>query len=71
MQVSVEKSSALQRKLTVQVPGGELQKKIDARLRELRDLRRDYTPIDIETKATAAVEATQGETGKTAARLAR
>ena len=35
MQVSVEKSSALQRKLTVQVPGGELQKKIDARLREI------------------------------------
>lgn len=35
MQVSVEKSSALQRKLTVQVPGDGLQKKIDARLREL------------------------------------
>ena len=35
MQVSVEKSSALQRKLTVQVPGEELQKKIDARLREI------------------------------------
>lgn len=35
MQVSIEKSSALQRKLTVQVPGEELQKKIDARLREL------------------------------------
>ena len=35
MQVSVEKSSPLQRKLTVQVPGEELQKKIDARLREI------------------------------------
>jgi trigger factor len=35
MQVSVEKASPLQRKLTVQVPGEELRKKIDARLREI------------------------------------
>ena len=35
MQVTVEKSSALQRRLTVQVPGEEVQKKIDARLREI------------------------------------
>jgi trigger factor len=35
MQVSIEKSGTLERKLTVQVPGDELQKKIDARLREL------------------------------------
>jgi trigger factor len=35
MQVSVEKSGDLERKLTIQVPGEELQKKIDARLREL------------------------------------
>lgn len=35
MQVSVEKASALERRLTIQVPGGQLQEKIDARLREL------------------------------------
>ena len=35
MQVSVEKSGSLGRKLTVQVPGEELQVKIDARLREI------------------------------------
>jgi trigger factor len=35
MQVSVEKSGDLERKLTIHVPGEELQKKIDARLREI------------------------------------
>jgi len=35
MQVSVEKSAGLERKLTVQVPGEQLQQKIDAKLREL------------------------------------
>lgn len=35
MQVTVEKSGGLQRRLTVQVPGGEVQQKIDARLREI------------------------------------
>ncbi len=35
MQVSVEKSSALERRLRIQVPGEQFQKKIDARLREL------------------------------------
>jgi trigger factor len=35
MQVSVEKASALERRLTIQVPGDQLQQKIDARLREI------------------------------------
>jgi trigger factor len=35
MQVTVENSGGLQRKLTVQVPGNEVQQKIDARLREI------------------------------------
>ncbi len=35
MQVSVEKSSDLECKLTVQLPGDDLQKKIDARLKEI------------------------------------
>jgi trigger factor len=35
MEVTVEKSSELQRKLTVKVPSEQLQKKIDARLREI------------------------------------
>jgi len=35
MQVTVEKASALQRRLTVQVPAEEVQQKIDARLREI------------------------------------
>lgn len=35
MQVTVENSGGLQRRLTVQVPGGELREKIDARLREI------------------------------------
>ncbi len=35
MQVSVENSGGLERKLTVEVPGAELQEKIDARLREI------------------------------------
>ena len=35
MEVTVEKASALQRKLTVRVPGDELEKKIDSRLKEL------------------------------------
>lgn len=35
MQVTVEKSSELQRKLKVKVPSGDLQKKIDSRLREI------------------------------------
>ena len=35
MQVTVEKSSALQRKLTVKVPSAELNEKIDSRLREI------------------------------------
>lgn len=35
MQVTVEKSTALERKLTVQVPGAALQQQIESRLREL------------------------------------
>jgi trigger factor len=35
MQVTVENPGGLQRRLTVQVPGGELQQQIDARLREI------------------------------------
>ena len=35
MQVTVEKSSALKRRLTVQIPGQEVQQKIQARLREI------------------------------------
>jgi trigger factor len=35
MQVSVEKSGTLERRLTVEVPGAELQERIDARLREI------------------------------------
>ena len=35
MQVTVENPGGLQRKLTVEVPGDEVQKKIDARLREI------------------------------------
>ena len=35
MQVTVENPGGLQRRLTVQVPGSELQSQIDARLREI------------------------------------
>jgi trigger factor len=35
MQVSVENTGALERRLTVQVPGGEIRERIDSKLREL------------------------------------
>ena len=35
MQVSVENTSALERRLTVQVPGDEIQQKVDSKLREM------------------------------------
>ena len=35
MQVSVENTGGLERKLTVQVPGEEIQQKVDNKLREL------------------------------------
>ncbi|MGD2130954.1 MAG: trigger factor [Lysobacterales bacterium] len=36
MQVSVENSGALERRLTIQVPGDEIQQKVETKLRELR-----------------------------------